>query len=332
LPVLSALRQRFPAAEITWIINRAYEPLLRGHPDLTETLPFDRGAARRGWWRGASNFVAFLREIRRRQFDVVVDLQGLLRTGLMALASGARRIIGLRSAREGARYCYTDVLPDDLRRMHAVDRYWLVVEALGVGDLPQRFHVPLTGEERAWADQVLAGCPRPWIAVNLGTRWQTKRWPVAHFAELVGRAVSSSEGTVVLLGSQDEVGFGEEFCRRFLAGTNRPVQHPVNLIGLTDLRQLGAVLSRVDVMVSNDSGPLHLAVALGRPVVAPYTCTSPVRTGPYGQERGAVATQVPCAASYLRICARMDCMSELTPDRLWPALEVHLLQWLRRSA
>jgi ADP-heptose:LPS heptosyltransferase len=93
-----------------------------------------------------------------------------------------------------------------------------------------------------------------------------------------------------------------------------------------------ALLSIADVMISNDSGPLHIAAALNRPVLAPYTCTSPLRTGPYGQPNQAVATKVWCAASYLKTCGRMECMQELTPDRLWPALEAILSQWQRRSA
>jgi ADP-heptose:LPS heptosyltransferase len=79
---------------------------------------------------------------------------------------------------------------------------------------------------------------------------------------------------------------------------------------------LAAVLATVDVMLANDTGPLHLAAALGRPVVAPYTCTDPRRHGPYGSAAGAVSTNVACRASYVRKCDHLSCMSELTPDRL----------------
>src|SRR5262245_31496062 len=107
LPVLTALRVRFPAAHITWVINSAYESLIRHHPDLTDTLPFDRGVFRKGLWRSGRYLVAFAAEMRRRQFDLVVDLQGLLRSGLMCLATGSPRRVGFADAREGSRYCYT---------------------------------------------------------------------------------------------------------------------------------------------------------------------------------------------------------------------------------
>ena len=100
-----------------------------------------------------------------------------------------------------------------------------------------------------------------------------------------------------------------------------------NLSGRTSLPQLTALLSLADVMVANDTGPLHLAAALGRPIVAPYTCTKVARNGPFGQARRAVETRVPCGGSYIKKCSRLDCMAELTPDRLWPILESVLQRW-----
>src|SRR5438874_8887445 len=144
LPVLSALRQRFPDARITWVVNKSYEPLLAGHPDLTDTLAFDRTAMRRGLRRAVAYSLGFAAELRRRRFDLVIDLQGLLRTGLMCLATGAPVRVGFANAREGSRYAYTHkVRVPDADRIHAVDRYWRVAEALGAGDVPKRFRVPL---------------------------------------------------------------------------------------------------------------------------------------------------------------------------------------------
>jgi ADP-heptose:LPS heptosyltransferase len=130
---------------------------------------------------------------------------------------------------------------------------------------------------------------------------------------------------VVLVGGPDE------------AHLTPPVEEALggaalSLVGRTTLPQLVAVLREADAVVSNDSGPLHLADALARPVVAPYTCTSPIRTGPYRRPHGACLTDVTCAASYLKTCGRMVCMPDLTPDRLWPALQGILSTCQRRSA
>ncbi len=105
----------------------------------------------------------------------------------------------------------------------------------------------------------------------------------------------------------------------------------LDLSGLTTLPQLSAVLARADVMVANDTGPLHLAAALGRPVVAPYTCTKVRLTGPYQSPATAVESRVWCQGSYLKRCPRLECMPELTPDRLWPVLREVLQSWESRS-
>jgi lipopolysaccharide heptosyltransferase I len=321
LPVLTALRHRFPGAHLTWVVNRGYEPLLRGHPDLDATLAFDRRAARGGWLAGARYLAGFLLELRRRRFDLVIDLQGLFRTGLMAWASGAARRVGLSTAREGAPWFYTDVVPvADFNALHAVDRYWLVARALGAGDGPPQFRVPIPADARAWAEQVLWGRARPWLVLGPGSRWQTKRWPPRYFAELANRAQGRFGGTIFIVGG------GEE---RALAGVVRAgLRGPArDLTGHTSLPQLAALLDRADVVLANDTGPLHLAAALGRPVVAPYTCTGVRLNGPYGRAGRAVETAVACRGSYLKRCARMGCMTELTPDRLWPVLREVLLSW-----
>src|SRR5262245_21623594 len=101
LPVLSALRQQFPNAYLAWIVNRSYAPILEGHPDLNEIISFDRAALRKSWIKGSVDFGRFLHRLRQQRFDLVIDLQGLFRTGLMTLATGACIRIGLSSAREG---------------------------------------------------------------------------------------------------------------------------------------------------------------------------------------------------------------------------------------
>jgi lipopolysaccharide heptosyltransferase I len=322
LPVLTALRRRYPRAHLAWVVNRAYEPLLAGHPDLDETLPFDRHLLRPGWVAGTRAYLRFLAELRRRRFDLVLDLQGLLRSGLLTAATGARRRVGFAAAREGARWFYTDLIPGGSRDSgHAVDRYWCVAQALGASDGPVTFRVPVAEAARRWAAETLRGCPRPWVLVGVGARWPTKRWPPEHFAALAGRAQARFGGTVIFVGRGDEAPLARAAAAR-LPGPTR------DLTDGTSLPQLAAVLSLADVMVANDTGPLHLAVALGRPVVAPYTCTTVRLTGPYGPAAaGAVETRVWCQGSYLRRCGRLDCMRELTPDRLWPHLERILLQW-----
>lgn len=326
LPVLSALRRLFPSAHISWIVNQVYRPLLEGHPDLDEIVCFDRGGSRRGYMSAVVGFVPFLRNVRARRFDLAIDLQGLLRTAVMSLATGAARRIGLSGSREGARWFYTDIVPvPDFEATHAVDRYWRIIEALGGGGEAKRFHVSLQGDACAWADAQLRSWPRPWIMVGVGSRWATKRWPPAHFGALVRRTQAAFGGTALFVGGSEETA-----AARCAAASLVGPFHV--LTGRTTLPQLAALLARADLMLANDTGPLHLAAALGRPVVAPYTCTKVSRTGPYGQSPRGVETRVWCQGSYLKHCDRLECMSELTPDRLWPHVHEILHAWQRQSA
>jgi lipopolysaccharide heptosyltransferase I len=325
LPVLSALRVRFPSASITWVVNSSYEPLLAGHPDLTDTLAFDRGAFKHGVCRAVASALAFAGELRRRRFDLVIDMQGLFRSGLMAWASGAPQRVGFSSAREGARYAYTHRVKSPGRLgAHAVDRMWRVAEEFGVGHLPKVFRVPLRADEVEAARRELAALPRPWLAVAVGAKWVTKRWPVGHFAELLGRAQSHFGGSCLFVGTADDTALSQQVVAK-LRGPS------LDLTGKTTLPRLAAVLALSDVMVGNDTGPLHLAAALGRPCVAPYTCTRVALHGPYGAQSGGIETRVTCAGSYLKTCGKMICMPELTPNRLWPKLAETLDTWQRDS-
>jgi heptosyltransferase I len=321
LPVLAALRRRFPDAHIAWIVNHSYQPLLDGHPDLNETIPFDRKALERGLGRTLVYSLRFLNQLRRRRFDLVIDLQGLFRAGLMTWATGAERRIGLSTAREGAVRAYTDVVPvADFFAIHAVDRYWLVAEALGVKEKDIRFHLPVDPAALHWASERLAAYPRPWLMLGVGARWQTKRWLATHFATVARHVQKRFGGTGIFVGSADEKTAAQQTALTIPGPT-------CDLTGATTLPQLVALLSLADMLLANDTGPLHIAVALGRPIVAPYTCTRALLTGPYGRRAAVAETTVPCAGSLIKQCDRMDCMRELTPERVWPLVEEGLVRW-----
>lgn len=312
LPVLTALRRRWPDAHLAWVVNDSFAPLLHAHPDLDEVIAFPRRA------RGLE-LVGDLFGLagRLRGFDLTLDLQGLFRSAALTWLTGARRRVGFRHAREGASLAYTDRLDTPVKQMPAVLANWTVAQALGCNGPPPAARIGLTPAHQAETLRLLAGLPRPIVAIHPGASWVTKRWPAEHFAELARRAQQDRGAGIVLVGGPGE----EPITAAVAAGLSGDC---VDLAGRTGLLQLAAVLRAADVMLSNDSGPMHLAAAVGTRVVAPFTCTSPLRAGPHGPGHHTVATQVACAASYLRQCGSMTCMSELTPDRLWPALRLAL--------
>jgi heptosyltransferase I len=268
--------------------------------------------------RGITVTGRFLAALHRRRFDLAVDLQGLLRSGVMAAATGAKVRVGAMEAREGAPRFYTHRVRTGLGNVHAVDRMLRIAEALGAEVSRPVFFPVMTAQDQRWAREALVGVPYPRLILNPGGRWMTKRWPPEHFAEVARRAVAEFGAGLVVVGGREDAQLAAELCER-LAGL--AVQ---NLCCTTTLPQLTAVAALAGVFLSNDTGPLHLAAATGVPVVGIYTCTSPEKTGPYGPRALAIQTGIWCAGSKLRCCERLDCMAELVPDRVWKKVERQL--------
>ncbi len=317
LPVLSALRALWPGSEMTWVVNSSLRGLLDGHPQLDRVIAFDRSRARLGL-DGLAMMTRFLASLRRERFDLAIDLQGLLRSGLMALATGARVRVGLADAREGAARFYTHRILSPGPDTHAVDRLLRVAEALGASIAEPRFVVAVGEADRRWARAALAEVARPALVLNLGARWLTKRWPPEHFAEVARRAVDARGAGLVAVGSPEDRPLVEALRARL------PGVPLLDLSGRTSLPQLAALAAEADLFLSNDTGPLHLAAAAGARVVGVYTCTSPGRTGPYGPNAAAVQSCVWCAPSFLKTCPRLECLVELSPDRVWPTVSAGL--------
>ncbi|MDB5351579.1 MAG: ADP-heptose:LPS heptosyltransferase [Planctomycetota bacterium] len=314
LPVLSALRAAWPQAHLAWVVNRGLRGLLDGHPDLDEIIPFDRSRVGLGP-QGLAAFARFASDLRRRKFDLSIDLQGLLRTGIIAACTGAAVRVGLADAREGATRFYTHRVGDNdsKSKTHAVDKLMQVVHAFGISGSPS-FVPVISDHDREWAKATLYSRNSPRLILNVGARWLTKRWPPSRFAEVAVRAVKECGVSLIAVGAPEDRPLVEEL----IAGLDGlPI---LDLSGRTTLPQLAAVMAASDCVLSNDTGPLHLAAATGTRVVGVYTCTSPLKTGPYGVHSVAVASQVWCAASCVKTCPRMECMTELTADRVWEAV------------
>lgn len=316
LPLLPILREHFPEAHLAWLVNQEFGNLLEGHPDLNEIIPFNRRGSWREWW-------GMLSQLRQSRFDLVFDLQGLLRTGLMTLASGAATRVGLESAREGSRLAYTATIPDSGRQVPAHLRYWRVAEALGKGEFRPRTIVTLSRSDQEFVRSKVSRLRGPILAIHAGARWKTKQWPIESFGAVACRAMRRYGFSVLIVGSQGEAPAAERLAHllaRFVRGGDL-----LNLAGQTTLKQLAGLLQASDLMLSNDSGPMHLAASLGTPVCSVFTCTSPVRSGPPGGQHRLIGSELPCAASYCKVCpnrgpAHLACMEELAVERVWSGL------------
>ena len=302
LPVLKLLRTRFPNATIDWLVVPAFASLLEEHPLLNGVVRFDRKGMS-GWWRNwkeAKALFAFSRDLRNRKYDLVIDLQGLLRSGWMAWQTRAATRVGFAYAREFASLAYTHRVTQPTPERHAVERYLDIAEALGCGRRPIKFDFAIGEADRAAARDLVGGSER--YAVLLpGTNWPTKRWPVEHFAALV-TPLRERGLDVFMAGAADVAGFE-------LPGA-------MSVAGRTSLKQLVALLAQASVVVANDSGPMHIASALGVPLVTPFGPTNPVRTGPYGRPETVIQLDLVCRPCYSRTCTHQSCMKWITPEQV----------------
>ena len=293
LPILGALAERFPAARVSWVISEPLSELVAGHPLLDEWIPYRR----RGGWRQWRKLLATLRS---RRFDLVFDLQGLLRTAVMTRATAAPLRIGLETAREGSGLACHGLLEDTGRQVPAHRRYWRVAEFLGVGGLTPRAGLENSRSEHAWADAMIRQLGGRVVAIHPGARWETKRWPIEHFAAVGVHAIREHDASLVLVGSPDERMAAARLKELILRqATGGRVE---NLAGQTGLKKLAAVLAAVDVVVTNDSGPMHLAAAMETPVIGVFTCTTARRSGPPGGRHVLIETSVTCGGSYHKRC------------------------------
>jgi heptosyltransferase-1 len=270
LPLLHLLRARFPKAHLSWLVKSEWAPLLQGHPELDEVIPV----------RFRFGEVGELLRAVRQDFDWVIDLQGLLRTGILARLSGAPVRIGLSDAREGAGAFYTHRAQVPDAPLHAVERYLLACRFFDRPAPERLFVLPDLSEADRSLKNVIQSKEipgdRPWVAFHATARQAPKRWPAERFSALAERLIRERRAAVLFVGSRGERAEIEETVRR--------IAEPVyNLAGETGLLQLAALLGRVRLLVCNDSGPMHLAAALGTPVVALFGPTDPRKVGPYGK-------------------------------------------------
>ena len=263
LPVARALRRALPGAHLTWVVEAREYAILRDHPDLDAVVPVDTRLWRRLIWtpsgtREVLSKVARLRErIRRVSFDVAIDLQGLLKSGLLTAYTGAPMRIGFSAGRCRER--------------------WNALFTNRHVTPPASVPVPATAERRMEELLVKEGV-KPGdrlVAINPGAGRATKRWAVARFSALAERLASEAGARLLLLWGPDEAFMARDIALA-LPG------HSALLAPPTDLGELAALLRRCRLMIANDTGPLHLAAALGTPALGLFGPTSAERNGPYG--------------------------------------------------
>lgn len=306
LPAALSLRRQLPAARLSWLVHRPYVPLLRALAPVDALLPFEREALRPGKvWPLRRRLLGFLRALRGARYHIVIDIQGLARTALFAAISGAPIRIGRAEARETT-LLYTRRQRRASPRPHPIVGACALLGALGLDPAPPRERPRLRGVAAARAALARQGHRPGAIALAPGARWPSKVWPEGSWSAL---ARELAPRPIQVFGGAEEAASAAAIAE---AGGGR------SFAGATDLLGLALALEEAALVIAGDSGPLHLAAVLGRPVVGIYGPTEWRRTYPYGRHALAIRQGLSCLACRERRCPlpHHPCMRELIPEAI----------------
>ncbi len=307
LPFLNALHQRFPGAEIHWVVARGLHRFLEGHPMISKLWVMDKDA-----WKQPSRLhkslpemIRFVRTLAAEQFDVSIDLSGLLRSGLITWAAGAGEKLGFSDSDEGSPFFYTKKIRGG-RNIHAIDRYLKLAELMGCDIAPVRHPMPPCPVDVPG----FAFLPEEYCIIAPSAGKEANRWPAERFGQLAARLPVPS---VVISNGADAPIVDEVVA----AGKGRAI----SMAGKTGLKELVTLISRAGFFVSNDTGPMHIAAALGIPVFALFGPANPTRTGPYGSGHKIIRKEMSCAPCYRqRPCSHWRCMEDLSVNKVLEAI------------
>jgi lipopolysaccharide heptosyltransferase I len=310
LPLLGRMRKAWPDAHIAWAVEPKSRAVLEHHPWLDEIILYDRTHA--PW-----TFPSFLRRVRKGHFDLVVDLQRHLKSGFASLISGAHDRFGFAAPNtKEFNHLFSNhrIAPQANMRLKLL-QYQAFGDALGLAESPIEFGLTATDEERDRAREMLRGAPRPILAAILGSSWPSRIYfpecTAAVIRRMACRDGDSPALFPVLLGGPDETTLAHDVMRR-LDGVPA-----LNLAGRTSLRDLIAIFPECAVAFGPDCGPMHIAAAVGCPVVSLWGATAAERSAPWGFADFAISGEIPCHPCYLRRCPiGRECMRRISPEEV----------------
>jgi len=326
IPVAAALRRAYPAARIDWLVSGKHREILDLVPVIDRRLVVDdRG-------EGGKSLVSMARDLRRERYDVAIDLQGLLKSAVIARLSGARRVIGFSAqyARESlARFFYTDVhdpggdgMYADSEKRHVVEINLGLLTPLRLSPRPPEF--PLDTPESTSARAALEETGGRYVLLNPGAAWPNKRWPAARFGQLAAALRERRALKSFVLWGPGERALAEEVVAAASGSALMSRQ--------TSIADIVALARGALVMVSGDTGPTHIAAALGTPLVGIYGPTRPERNGPWRAEDETVSRATICQCHHLRKCKTSQwCLLDIGVSEVLSAVERRLTAADRRS-
>lgn len=308
LPFLAVVKEKFPNARIDWVVAHGLHRFLEGHP-LIDRL----WVIKKDEWRQFGNLTRTLKEVnalrknlKEAEYDVSIDLSGLLRSGIITWFSKAKTKIGFNESDEGSPFFYTHKIHGSMN-IHAIDRYLKIAEFMGCNT--GKIKYPFAPYDKT--PSILTELPPEYIIMSPSAGKPANRWP----AEKFGRLASKLKLPTVVIASGPEAEIADEVVAHS-KGT------AVSIAGRTSLKELVAVIGKASFFVCNDTGPMHIAAALNIPVFAIFGPANPVRTGPYGAIHTVIQKKMICSPCYAKQpCSHFKCMNDLHVDDVFQIID-----------
>lgn len=324
LPVLEYLRQVAPAAAIDWVVDEAFKDLMSDNPLIERvlTVAFRRWKKNPFAMQTHQEILRFVHELRQQRYDLVFDLQGNSKSGLVCRLARAERKIGFsrEHLQERLNLLFTtEQVSFKETDRNAVQRYLRVVSspfAVSTDNWQPRSDIATSAADEAVADAALSRSGSPQILLHTGTTWQTKLWYEEGWHQLGQELLGRYPAATVLLswGNREEQQRAEHLAT--LVGEQAVVLPSLSL------KQFAAVLKRCDLVIGGDTGPVHLAAAVGTPTVSFYRCTDGERNGPFGPQHAVVQSPLPCTVCMRKQCDQDEaCRRSITPMALAEAAQ-----------
>jgi len=330
-PMVEALKKEFPRASIDWLVEEEASDLLFGHPALNRVIV----SRRKSWlksifadgkfWETLGEIKRFIRDLRSENYDWVIDNHGIFKSGLLLFLSRGRRKIGFQPssgiAEEGYYLFANERYPALSIERHALERYLDLISQMGVPVPEVTFEYPVPPAALEKAETLLrqnSFSRHPLVVIHPMAKWPTKQWPLENFAQLIF-SLTAKGISVIITGSRED----EEPVRQILhLLKGRPENHDhriLNLVGKTSLRELAGIFSLSDLVLTPDTGPMHLAAAVKAPLIALFGPTAPWRTGPYGNGNLIIRKALACSPCFKKKCSTLECMNTITVEEVLEA-------------
>jgi len=319
LPVFQSLKEAFPSAEVVLLSKPAVVDLYRNNPFIDEIITFDYSSAHKGL-RGR---FALIKELRQRRFDLAVLLHNCFDAAMVAFFAGIPERIGYRKEMRGPLLTRSIDFPEE--SIHRVEYNLRLLRVIGIRTKNTEPELFISQEEKRWAEEFLDKYSKGTVQVGMiiGSKAETRRWPLERFAELTRRLVDTYNADIFLLGSAHDRALAE----RIISLSERA---PVDLTGKLTLRQSIALIEKLHLVVANDTGPMHIAAILGVPTVTFFGAGDLIETRPLGPKVSIIKKDLPCSPCVKEVCPEgtLECLKAITVDEVFREAS----KWLQRSS